>query len=374
MNEGFVKIYGYTKDEFKAVFGNNIQSASSYSRISDMLNQCIKYKRAVNYTSCSRTKSDRIIWTQTTLTPVLDSEGEVSKLIAIDSDISKLKEAEEEIHAKNELLNVTNQLLEKKNVQITDSINYARLIQDAMLPSEQIIKKYLPDSFIFFKPRDIVSGDFYWFSVQNDILFFVAADCTGHGVPGAFMSMIGCTLLNDIINKDKIFDPCTILNKMNEGVMQALNQKNIEGFESGQDEGMTLTLFMIDNNLKKIFISSANQSYYIGINNEILRFDGDIWSIGGNPQNKIKKGIIYTSKEFDLCKDMTVYLLSDGFADQFSELGDRKYLEGRFSKLLKKIQNKAMNQQYDIIASEFDQWKGKLRQFDDVLVVGLKFS
>ncbi|MBI4648907.1 MAG: tetratricopeptide repeat protein, partial [Bacteroidia bacterium] len=249
VNDGFTRLFGYTLEEFIRIKGKHILDTSANPKIKEVIAECMELKKSVVYILPSETKSGNTIWVQTVLTPITDDSGCLTKLVAIDTDITKLKQAETEII--------------RKNTQITDSINYAKLIQDAMLPSQHLINKHIPECFIFFRPRDIVSGDFYWFSVQEDKIFIAAADCTGHGVPGAFMSMIGCTLLNDIIVKDKIFEPAEILSRMNEGVTNALGQNINYNIETSHDDGMVLTLCCIDKAHNKILISSANQSYYI---------------------------------------------------------------------------------------------------------------
>ncbi|MCK4661509.1 MAG: tetratricopeptide repeat protein [Bacteroidales bacterium] len=270
----------------------------------------------------------------------------------------------------NKLLKKVNIELKIKNIQILDSISYARRIQDAILPYERSIKEKIPDSFILFKPRDIVSGDFYWYSEQNGKLFIAAVDCTGHGVPGAFMSMIGNTLLNEIVNEKKITKPSEILKKLNEGIVFIMNQS--EKREDIQDDGMEVTMCCIDNIKKEIQIASANQNSIIIENNEFKIINGDIYTIGGI--FSLKSNMNFNNHVFKINKGTTVYLFSDGLQDQFGGNNNKKFMIGRLKKLIIDIQKYNMSQQFEIINNSFNEWKGKGKQIDDVLLIGIRFS
>ncbi len=240
-----------------------------------------------------------------------------------------------EIEKQSQLLEFANVQLQEKNTQITDSIHYAKLIQEAILPREKSIKESLPDSFIYFKPRDIVSGDFYWFHKENNLVFFAVVDCTGHGVPGGFMSMIGYTLLNDIVKEKKIVEPAIVLEKLNLAVYHTLNQK-----ESNQDDGMDISFCCIDTKENVLSLSLANQHAYFCQDGEIKSLSGDIYSIGGIFSSRVK--VNFTTHKFNLKKGSLLYLLSDGYADQIGEEGKDKYSTARFEKTLGEIQNLSM--------------------------------
>ncbi|MCK4664530.1 MAG: SpoIIE family protein phosphatase [Bacteroidales bacterium] len=256
------------------------------------------------------------------------------------------------------------------NEQIGDSISYAQLIQQAMLPSEKLIKSKFPESFIFFKPRDVVSGDFYWFSEQDNKLFFVTVDCTGHGVPGAFMSMIGNSLLNMIINDNKIYVPSRILKRLNKEVVYALNQD--ENPDSLTQDGMDITICVIDKVRKEIIISSASQSCFVIVDKQVYSIKGDIFSIGGMFANHPL--LNFKDHKIKIGKNTIVYLFSDGYQDQFGGPENTKFMSAQLKKILLKNHNLPMDMQVKEIDKEFRNWKGNKKQIDDVLVVGLKIT
>ena len=372
VNDGFTRLFEYTKDEFISEYSSNIKTASKNSDIETAIQTCINKMQTVEYITINKTKTGKLIWTHTTLTPIM-KDGKLLKLVAIDSDITMLKQAEEEIQqqqeelrAQSELLHETNNQLELKNTQITDSIRYAKQIQDALLPSSDFIKQHIPSSFIFFKPKDIVSGDFYWFKVTDEYMFIALIDCTGHGVPGAFMSMIGNTILNEIVIQKRIYDPSIILKNLDEGVIYTLLKQ--KGEVHSQEDGMEISLCRIDKKNKKLQIASTIQSVYVIENDNISEIEGGIYSIGG---------ILYENKKFECHKinyinDIRIYMYSDGFADQFGGENNKKYSSSQFKKLIGSICNQPFENQITMINSEFEQWKGNNKQTDDITILGLK--
>jgi serine phosphatase RsbU (regulator of sigma subunit) len=279
-------------------------------------------------------------------------------------------ERTKEIEKQKDLLSKNNEELTRSNTLIRDSINYAKRIQDVVLPQVSEIKKHLPESFVFFKPRDTVSGDFYWISEQNNDLYIAVADSTGHGVPGAFMSLIGTTLLNEITHNTHNQMPVTILEKMNKGIIKALKQQNSDRMEI-QDDGLDITLCKINKTQKTVQIASAQQSFfYIAPNNEIEVIHGDMTSIGGS----FNTNIDFTNREFEYQAGARFYLFSDGFCDQFGGAENKKYQTARFKHLILDIQHLPMTKQLAVIETEFDTWKNDNRQTDDVLVLGFKLD
>lgn len=269
--------------------------------------------------------------------------------------------------------------IEEQKTKITDSIAYAKKIQEAMLPSEKLLKSHFPDSFIFFRPKDIVSGDFYWFAQPetdewgkvNRQVFLAAADCTGHGVPGAFMSMIGNTLLNEIVNNKKVFSPAQILSDLNIGVIDALNQKDVDNEES-QSDGMDITICKIDKQKGIIELSCANHVVIV-INDEGSQIiEGDIYSIGG--LFSVIRKPKYTNHTIKITKNTSLYMFSDGYQDQFGGIKNQKFMLNRLQELLFEIRNEPMSLQLKKIEDSFDKWKGDQRQIDDILVMGVRFN
>lgn len=259
-------------------------------------------------------------------------------------------------------------LLKDKNKKITDSINYASRIQESILPSDAEIKKQLPQSFVFFKPRDVVSGDFYWLSAIKDKIIIACVDCTGHGVPGAFMSLIGNTLLNEIVNEKEIIDPSLILKRLHIEIVKALHQ-NSDRVQN--KDGMEMSLCVIDNKANVIEFAGAMNPLYIVTDNVVNVIKPDMKGIGG--ENSTSKEIEFTNQTIQIQKNMLVYLFTDGYMDQFGGPENKKFNIPNFKKMLIEIQFLEMEKQKEILEETIQKWKGNYRQIDDMLVIGIRF-
>jgi len=279
-----------------------------------------------------------------------------------------------------------NEILKQKE-QITDSIKYARRIQSAMLPNKNYIKSILPEHFIFFKPKDIVSGDFYFFAQRKNKVYIVAADCTGHGVPGAFMSMLGISFLNAIINsenklalqmpfagdiinkfndlKNKDKTAADILNELREMIKSALGQT---GDESEPKDGMDLALAILDNKKSTLQYAGAHNPLYLFRNKEMFEYKGDRMPIGIHIKEKP-----FSNHIIKLQKDDVFYLFSDGFIDQFNGETGEKYKTRRFKKLLNDIHLLPLDIQKNKLEKELNEWKKESEQVDDILIIGVKY-
>jgi len=259
--------------------------------------------------------------------------------------------------------------IEVKNRDITDSINYAQRIQASILPSIQKLHDAFSGSFIFYQPRDIVSGDFYWYEqVAEDRFIVVCADSTGHGVPGAFMSMIGTTLIKDICLRPGINTPSQILTTLDNEVRESLNQ-NME--TSGSNDGMDIIVAEVDMKTCKFTVSSAMRPVIIYSGDEQIYVKGNRSSIGGQlDEDRMEKDFI--DQEFQLKKGDIIYMFSDGYPDQFGGPLGRKFKMVRLKNLLRDIHDKPMDEQYKYIKSNFFLWKEDLEQVDDVLFMGVK--
>jgi PAS domain S-box-containing protein len=256
--------------------------------------------------------------------------------------------------------------IEKKNKAIRDSINYAKRIQHAMLPLREEIKSNLPDSFILFKPKDVVSGDFYWFSALGDDIFIAAADCTGHGVPGALMSMIGNSFLNEIVNEKKILEPAAILDTLRENIIKTLRQR---GEESEAKDGMDISLCRISKKTLEMQFAGAFNPLYLIQNGELTEVKGDRFPIG---YTKGKEGIRFQNHNFQLKKGDLIYLFTDGYADQFGGPKEKKFMYKHFKETLLSIREKPMAGQKEVLDNAIEDWKGPLEQIDDILVIGCR--
>lgn len=266
----------------------------------------------------------------------------------------------------NRLLESQNILIQSKNKDITDSINYARRIQEAMLPSSKRIKDLLPDSFIFYQPKDIISGDFYWCTEKEGSIYIAAADCTGHGVPGALMSMIGINFLDHIINRQHITDTSAILEHLHKSVINALNED--PSLRQSKD-GMDIALVRINRAERTMQYSGAVRPLYYVKDNEIRIIKGDRFSIGGILDTDQDT---FTSHSLTYTSPFSFYLSSDGYSDQFGGEHGKKFMARNFQQLLLNIHELTADEQKDIISSTINDWKRSLDQVDDMLVVGAK--
>lgn len=250
---------------------------------------------------------------------------------------------------------------------IMDSIEYAKRIQTAILPSLELFSDKL-EHFVLYKPKDIVSGDFYWQSDLGDEMIVVVADCTGHGVPGAFMSMLGVSLLNEIIEKQEVISPDEILNRLRHGIINSLKQKEKADIKEGMKDGMDVAVCSINFNKNRLMFAGANNPLYLIRNNELSEIKGDKMPVAihsvMNP---------FTLHELELQKGDSFYTFSDGYSDQFGGAENKKFLSKNFRNTILSFQGLPMLQQGVRLNEIFEQWRGENEQVDDVTVVGIKY-
>jgi len=257
-------------------------------------------------------------------------------------------------------------LSEKHKQELNDSIRYASYIQKALLPSQKEIDRFLPQNFIYYLPKDIVSGDFYWFHQLKNEIAFAAADCTGHGVPGAFMSMLGISVLNQIVLSHKNISAGNILDLLREHIMKSLNQTGASG---EMQDGMDIALGIIDvSNNELQFAGAFNPLFHVrkGI---ITKYEGDRMPIGIDP---IEERPFKTHK-INLEPEDMLYVFSDGYSDQFGGNEGKKFKIKEFRNLLCNIAELELPDQKQIIHEKFMSWKGEYHQVDDVLIMGIRY-
>ncbi len=280
----------------------------------------------------------------------------------------EISSAREEVVFQKENLEVAFEQIAQKNENITSSINYAERIQSAMLSSHGNLNEIFPKSFIFFKPRDIVSGDFYWFTEIDNQVVIACMDCTGHGVPGAFMSMIGMDLLNQIIQNEKITDPGSILNELDKRVFHALRQENSAAIQDGMD-GSVMT-----------FSKQSNTLFYAGAKHNLIYIeDGELKQVRGN-KNPIggskggKRAGSYISEKIALKPNTKCYAFTDGFQDQFGGKFNKKFMIKKLKTLLLNISKEPFEVQHQVLEETLASWKGTNQQTDDILLLGVGYE
>ncbi len=278
----------------------------------------------------------------------------------------ELMQSQEEVMSQRDALEETNKELKDKNSQIVASITYAQRIQAAMLPTMEKINSELPECFVLFRPRDIVSGDFFYFDTKDEKTIIAAVDCTGHGVPGAFMSMMGNEILSKIVTEKRIFSPDKILYAMNEGIQTTLKQDQTQN-----RDGMDMAILVIDKTLQKVEYAGAKNPLYYFQNNELMQIKASKNTIGGVQPTS---GVKFEKHTIDISNTSTTfYIFSDGYQDQFGGEDDKKFTVGKFRNLLQEIHQQPMPVQEEILSATMNEWLGhQYKQIDDIVVIGVR--
>lgn len=285
--------------------------------------------------------------------PEYSEDNKIESVLMVSHDITERKLIELEIQSKNK--------------KITESINYAKRIQGAILPNNHIINRSLPESFILYKAKDVVSGDFPWYMQIGDDIFIAAVDCTGHGVPGALISLIGYFLLNDIVRSRRVSDPGKILDLLDEGVTETLRQ---DQDNSETKDGMDIALCKINLKSKEIEYAGAHRPLYVIKDGEMDEIKGNKFPIGGG---KYRNQTNFTNTKIKMSKGDCIFFCSDGYPDQFGGKENRKFGPKRLRELLKKHYKDPMPKVHEALDQEWENWKGDHKQTDDVLLIGIRF-
>lgn len=353
VNHGYTRLYGYTLSDLQ----QNEELGFSTKNPIDIKNIIRTWdyeKQSISLESEIRNKWKIKLWVQTTLSPIYDDNNmEISQIVAIDTNITTQKKAQQDII--------------KMNEEITASITYAKHIQDAMLPPHEMLLKHYPDSFCYFKPRSIVSGDFYWMAEENGRIIVACADSTGHGVPGAFLSLIGISFLNKIVNERGIVQPAIILNRLRNNVISHLHQSQSELLAG---DGMDMSIISIDKRNNIMEFAGAMNPMYILRDNKIIELKPDRMPVGYY-DNEDRS---FSSSKVALKHGDQLYLFSDGYYDQFGGDEGLKMKAKNFKEILQKCCYKSSEEQIEILDNEFLAWKGKYEQVDDILVMGIQIG
>jgi len=295
----------------------------------------------------------------------------------------EISEQKEEIESQRDEIEAQRDLVFAQKKEITDSIGYAQRIQAAILPHKSYLDKIIPNYFVLFNPRDIVSGDFYWIREVDSSIVIVAADCTGHGVPGAFMSMLGITLLNELFGEGRIDKPGEILGQLRSKVKTMLVQ---EGNMRDQKDGMDMAIAVVDKERRTLQFAGAYNPLYLirekeqvtgkeagsentlqGKDSLLFEYKGDKQPIGVHWEETA-----FTNHIISLQKGDSIYVFSDGFVDQFGGSLRKKFKTQKFKDLLLEIQSEPMENQKKILEETFEKWRGDIEQIDDVCVIGVR--
>ncbi len=414
VNASFERASGYTLAEVlgkkpAALLQGKDTNPEHTARIRKKLDKKVSFTQEIlNYT-----KSGVPYWVELNITPILDKEGNVKQYFSIQTDITQRKRDEDLIYAQNEELAASEEELKQnveelkatqdnlqkqfdivatKNKNIADSINYASRIQNALLPKPVDLENAFDSHFVLFRPRDIVSGDFYWFADKETLKILVVADCTGHGVPGAFMSMLGSSLLNQIVHDNEIHEPNQILDLLHERISAMLNQNDED---STVRDGMDATVCVINKAQKTVSFAGANNPMYVLAQKELVfteapnqeqikittenstylltEIKGDKKPIGGRISRIDYQN--YHTYQFKLNQAMKIYLFSDGFVDQIGGVERKKLLSKNFKTLLLSLQTTPIQTQGEALNTFFEEWLSHTtKQLDDVLVVGIELK
>lgn len=373
-NSSFDFVVGMSYETYKHSPPINIIDISLNKNIKHVLQTCLREKVMTAYESIYHSPENIEMWFHTTLTPILNEDDQVTLFIAIDTNITKQKQYETMLNEQKQDAEKQKQIAikhkeeaEEQQKEMTDSIRYAKRIQSAIIPKVRQIQRDFPDSFILFLPKDIVSGDFYWYHRIGDKYFIAAVDCTGHGVPGAFMSIIGNYLLNSIIIHNNIEDPAEILKHLNRKIKIALQADQ----RSENSDGMDISIAVIDKKENTLNYAAALRPMFLFSNNDFIEAKGDKIPITSSISDIVLSS--FKTQHYTFNPGDMFYLFSDGIIDQFGGDKDKKFLTKRFKQLLFNIKDMPMKQQKEHIKKAFDDWKGINKQVDDVLVMGVKY-
>jgi len=282
----------------------------------------------------------------------------------VDEAYEELNQQNDEIATQRDEIESQRDRLYIQNKNVTDSIKYARFIQQALLTSHEILDNCKIQNFILFKPKDIISGDFYWFKQIKNYLYFAAADCTGHGVPGAFMSVLGISLLNEIVSKRDLNPPALVLNELRKKLKKSLKQDNSE---TTSHDGIDIALCLFDLETKMLQFSGAFNPLYLLRNKELVEYHADHMPVGVHPKDNID----FTNQEIQLQSGDSLYVFSDGYISQFGGEKGKKFNIKQFKQLIIEINDQPLEIQKQLFEKRLTEWQQDFEQIDDVLLIGI---
>lgn len=384
VNEAFTEMTGYSAEETIGRSPRFLQGPDTDKEELRRLRVALSEREHCQVELLNYHKDGSAYWVELSVVPVNNAHGACTHFISIERDVTERKQneallrdfaenMEKRVLQRTEELQKAHRLLDYQHRHIRDSINYAKRIQEAIIPSEDELRRVLPESFVLFRPLDVVSGDFLWYGRTESGLTLVAAvDCTGHGVPGALMSMIGHQLLNQALKLHTFSEPSHILKELHHDVKRLFSHREPDAKDRRNmvTDGMDVALCAIDHEQQTISFCGARRPLYISSENGVEVLDACKFTIGAEERMQVDPELRTTS--FRAAPGTCIYLTTDGYYDQFGGPEDGKMLKRRFMQQLNGIQGMSMSQQKAHLDSYFLKWKGTARQTDDMLVVGIR--
>lgn len=383
-----LKAYGFSSESAEVIFQsyaakNDYKNAFKFLKIvkdnndSTMSSAKIKQQAAleINYKNSYQERQDSLLRQAQQRQKDLEHEAELNEqkvvaifgiaglVIALVIVVMVYRSYRKEKRS-SEIINQQKQIVDIKNKEILDSINYAKKIQQALIPTVSEVKNVFSDSFVLLMPKDIVSGDFYWVTKTGQQAFFAVADCTGHGVPGGFMSMLGTALLNEIINEKNIYEPSDVLDMLKLKIIMALRQESA----NESKDGMDIALIRFNLNTQEISFAGANNSLYLLRDKKLKEFKGDKFPIGVSDHNDNQ----FSQQTFKIEPGDMLYMFTDGYPDQFGGPQGKKFKYKPLEELLARNGSRTLEEQRAILTQAHENWKGNLEQVDDICVVGIR--
>ncbi|MBN2892615.1 MAG: PAS domain S-box protein [Bacteroidales bacterium] len=357
VNQAYADLFGVNKQELIGKTDDEITSeevALEHKYLD--LNVLEEKEPIINYENVSFTKHKEQYWTLTSKIPYFDNQGNLKGIVGIISDITKRKLQQIKILEQKSLL-------ESANQDIKDSLNYAKSIQDALLPNHLVADKYFKEHFIFYRPKENVSGDFYYINKIQEKVIFAVGDCTGHGIPGAFLTMLSITFLHELITNGIYYNPGDLLNQLR------IKFKDMFSFSGEVNKnGMDISICFYYPENKILQFAGAYQAIFLIRNNELIKYKAT-----PNPIGHFIAEIPFKSQDIQIMENDALYLMSDGYQDQFGGDFFSKYTTKRFRNILVDINNKSMCEQKDLLIEELDKWQGDEEQIDDITIMGIRF-
>jgi len=355
VNKHFAKLLNLKPDEIIGKSDKEVASENIMTEYEFLDKEIIRTKEPIiNYIKKHKDSDGKYHWVSTSKIPYLDSDNNIAGIIGVVRDITEQVEYENSIKESKEKI-------EKAHKHITDNINYAKTIQQALLPAKEVIDSSFNDYFVLFKPKEQVSGDFYYLKKFNDFVIFAVADCTGHGVSGGFLTMLAITNLNDIVSKRSIKNPAQALNLLRDKI-----KKTYKTFGSENKNGLDIALCALNTKNNILHYSGAFNPLWIIRNNELIEYKATRNPIGFYPNE-----VDFEYHEIQLQKNDSLFIFSDGYVDQFGGDNDKKFTAKRFKQLLLSNSHLPMYEQKNILEETFNKWKGNAEQTDDVVVIGV---